>query len=449
MKRMVKVGVLSLVTALVLAGCFDGGNNHANHMGQPAGNTQSESNGEQSGNIQSQPAVTGNLPWIASKNTTRVNSSDPAQAAVLVSQMLWMATSDMNRPGGVILANAEDWQTVVVSANLIHHPNDGPILFVDKDGIPDVTRNELTRLRPKGVEMNDGIQVMLVGDLDQAVEEQAIEMGFKTDKITADNPAALAKEVDAYYSEVTGEISQSVIVGSMDSMEYTMPAINWVAHMPEPLLYVTENEIPQGTIDALNARGGNANIYLLGPEAVISAAVEEQLGEYGTVVRIAGDDPYKNAIAFSRYKDPATGFGWGITTPGHAFSFVSMDSPELALGAAPFSHLGKHTPLLWTDKDSMPDSVMDYVMSVQPKYEESPTEGPYNHSWLTGDANALTMAAQGEIDAMLEIVSASGEGHGGHGGDTSGNDSSSEGSQSNEDSEDSESGSNAGGHAGH
>lgn len=52
----------------------------------------------------------------------------------------------------------------------------------------------------------------------------------------------------------------------------------------------------------------------------------------------------------------------------------------------------------------MPDTVMDYMMTVQPKYKKSPTEGPYNHSWLVGDEQSLNRAAQGEIDDMLEII---------------------------------------------
>ncbi|MNI33840.1 putative cell wall binding repeat 2 [compost metagenome] len=194
-----------------------------------------------------------------------------------------------------------------------------------------------------------------------------------------------------------------------------MPAVNWISHMPEPLLYVKKDEIPAETVDSLKTRGGKANIYLLGPEAVVSAKVEEGLRQYGKVVRISGNDPYTNAIAFAKYKDPATGFGWGITTSGHNFSLVSKDTPALALAAAPFSHLGKHAPLLWTDKEKMPESVHMYVMSIQPKYKDSPTEGPYNHAWLTGSEDAVSVVAQGELDSMLEIVSESGAGHGGHG----------------------------------
>jgi putative cell wall-binding protein len=410
MKKTLKVAIVSVATALALTGCFNNNDSSSQHEGHNMDGT-----GQPAGAAQSQLATATKKPWVGSKNTTRINTSDPAEAAAIISQTLWMATSDDNRPGGVVLANPNDWQTTLASADLIHHPNNGPVLFVNKDGVPDVTLNELKRLKPKGVDMNNGVQVVLVGELDQKVEDQVKGLGLKIDKIAGGNPAAVAKAIDAYYAKVTKENPSSVIVGSMDSQEYTTPAVNWIAHMPEPLLYVKKDEIPGETVDALKTRGGKANIYILGPESVVSANVEKQLGQYGKVVRIAGNDPYDNAVAFAKYKDPATGFGWGITLPGHNFSFVSKDSPALALAAAPFSHLGKHAPLLWTDKEKMPEIVHTYVMSIQPKYKMSPIEGPYNHAWLTGSDDALSIVAQGEIDTMLEIVSDSGAGHGGHG----------------------------------
>ncbi|MGY4759009.1 cell wall-binding repeat-containing protein [Paenibacillus caseinilyticus] len=406
MKRMLQAGMMTAAAVLVLTGCLKAADSASQHEGHNMGNT-----GQQGAAAPASPGQ----PWIASKNTTRINTSDPAEAAVLVSRTLWPATGDANRPGGIVLANADEWQTALASADLIHHPNNGPVLFVKKDSIPEVTLNELKRLKPAGVEMNGGIQVVLAGDLEAKVEEQVKGLGFKTDKIPGGTPAAVAKAIDAYYSKVTKEVPPSVIVGSMDSQEYTMPAVNWIAHMPEPLLYVKKDEVPQETADALKARGGKANVYILGPESVVSAKVEQELGQYGRVVRIAGNDPYENAVAFAKYKDPATDFGWGITTPGHNFSFVSKAAPGLALAAAPFSHLGKHAPLLWTDKEKMPESVHQYVMSLQPKFKKSPTEGPYNHAWLTGGEDVLSAAAQGQIDTMLEIVSESGEGHGAHG----------------------------------
>lgn len=404
MKRAIKFGIIAVAVASLSAGCLN-----QNDTGSSQPSNRNEVQGQK-------PSVAAaNISWIASKNTTRINRDDPFEAAVLVSNTLWMATSDDNRPEGVILVDPKEWQTAVLGSDLVHHPNNGPLLFVNKDGVPEVTLNELKRLKPKGAESNNGVQVILVGNLDQRVEDQVKEIGLKPDRIAGGSPAAVAKAVDAYYANIAKDTPASVIVGSMDSMEYTMPAANWIAHMPEPLLFVKKNEIPQETVDALKTRDGKANIYVLGPESVISAQVEQQLGKYGKVVRISGKDPYDNAVAFAKYKDPSTGFGWGITTPGHNFSFVNKDSAALAIAAAPFSHLGKHAPLLWTDKDQLPGTVMAYVMSVQPKYDKSPTEGPYNHAWLTGSENSLTAAVQGEIDSMMEIVSRSGEDHAGMG----------------------------------
>lgn len=406
MKNSLQMGVAVLAALFVLSACTNSENNNA-----PKANNSVQTSNKVA--VSDEKATT---PWIASKNTTRINTDNPVEAAVTVSQTLWMATSDDNRPGSIILTSAEDWQNAIVSADLIHHPSNGPILFVNKEGIPEATANEIKRLQPKGVKSNGGIQAILVGNLDQKVEDQAKGLGLKTDKITADNPAALAKAIDAYYTKVAGENPSSVIIGSMDSQEYTTPAINWISHMPEPLLFVQKDLVPQETIDALKTRNGKANIYILGPVSVISEKVATQLKEYGKVVRISGNDPYANAVAFAQYKDKATDFGWGITTPGHNFSFVNLDTPVLAIAGAPFSHLGKHAPLLWTTKDGLPDPVMSYVMSVQPKYKKSPTEGPYNHAWLTGSQISIPAIGQAEIDNMLEIVSVSGMDHGSMGG---------------------------------
>ena len=47
---------------------------------------------------------------------------------------------------------------------------------------------------------------------------------------------------------------------------YTTPAVNWISHMPEPLLYTEKNKVPEATIEALKMRKDKANIYVLGPE---------------------------------------------------------------------------------------------------------------------------------------------------------------------------------------
>ncbi|SMF86063.1 hypothetical protein SAMN05661091_3269 [Paenibacillus uliginis N3/975] len=401
MKKVLAAGATALFAVGILAGCQD------NDNAQPPSNPSTGSTAV------SQTEVS--TPWVGTKNTTRINTSDPVEAAVVASKTLWTSTNDNNKAGSVVLVDSENWQIAAASADLIHHPSNGPILFVNRDGIPEATLNELKRLNPKGSASNDGVQVIIVGKVAEKVEEQLKELNYKVDKVEGEEPAAVAKAIDAYYAKVAGSTPESVIVGSMDSPEYTLPAVNWIAHMPEPLLYVNKDEVPKETIEALNTRGGKANIYLIGPESSISKKVEEELKAYGKVTRISGEDPYENAVNFAKFKDIETEFGWGIDSPGHNFSFLPADSTMLSIAVAPFSHLGKHAPLLFTDKDGMPESVMKYVMSIQPKFEKSPTEGPYNHAWITGDVNSISDKGQSEIDDMLEIVpSSGGDAHSGH-----------------------------------
>ncbi|MNO44365.1 N-acetylmuramoyl-L-alanine amidase LytC precursor [compost metagenome] len=396
MKKIIPIMTVTLLLSAVLSGCQS--NNKA----------PSESDKQ---------AVTTSIdqPWIATKNTTRINTSDPIEAAVVVSQTLWTAQTKNNRPSSVVLTDVSNWQIAAVSADLIHHPSNGPILYTTKVGVPEATLAELKRLNPLGADGNNGIQVVLVGPMASNVQEQLKSLDLKIDQIEGDEPAAVAQAIDKYYAKASGELPKAVIVGSMDSPEYTLPAVNWIAHMPEPLLYVTNNEIPSATADALKERKGTAVIYLLGPEDIVSTAVEKQLQAYGTVTRIAGKDAYENAIAFATFKDASNGFGWGITTPGHNLSLLTIDSTMLAIAAAPFSHLGKHAPLIFTEKDGLPESVMEYMMTLQPKFQDSPAEGPYNHAWLTGDINTIKESAQSEIDDMLEISPAvGGNPHSGH-----------------------------------
>ncbi|AIQ12527.1 ArsR family transcriptional regulator [Paenibacillus durus] len=397
MKKLLKIGAVALLFGSVLAGCTLGGK------------------ADEAANSNTVDTSSVAVPWIGTKNTTRINTTDPAAAAVLVSQTLWTAQSDASRPSSVVLTDVANWQIAAAATDLIHHPSNGPVLFFDKDNVPQATLDELKRLNPKGAESNDGIQIVIVGPVSDNVKRQLDELKMKIDQIAGDDPATVAAAIDAYYAKVAGELPQGVVIGSADSPEYTLPAVNWIAHMPEPLLYVTKDSVPDATAKALEGRSGKASIYVLGPESAVSAKVEDALKQYGTVTRVSGSDPYQNAIAFAKFKDSSNGFGWGITTPGHNFSFVTTDSPALAIAAAPFSHLGKHAPLLFTEKSGMPDSVMNYLMELMPKFQDSPAEGPYNHAWITGDSSAITAKAQSEIDDMLEISPASGENpHSGH-----------------------------------
>ncbi|QOY38484.1 cell wall-binding repeat-containing protein [Anaerobacillus isosaccharinicus] len=400
---------LLIFTVSIIGGCSNDDTQDSDSDSDPGQEKIGVTEGNETKNVS-----IGGLLHLNTKNVTRLNSNDPFEVSVLTSQTIWPATHNANQPGTIMLAPLEEWQLSLASLNLVHHPNDGPLLFTSEGIIPDLILNEIKRLNPKG--NISGTQIMVLGKLNEGELDKLND--FEVLTIAEENPAAFANEIDEFYSNLINEVPESVIIGSLDekAKEFTIIAGSWITHMNESLLYVSETEIPAETISALEKRAGNASIYVVGPESVISNEVLNQLGQYGEVTRISGETPAQMAIEFAKFRDPKTNFGWGITSPGHGIVMVSTTIPELAITSAPFAHLGKHAPMVWLEDGKFNEEMHEYLAMLKPMFDKEPTEGPYNHGYLIGNEALVSYRVQGIIDEMLEIVPSDGGGHGDHSG---------------------------------
>jgi hypothetical protein len=97
-------------------------------------------------------------------------------------------------------------------------------------------------------------------------------------------------------------------------------------------------------------------------------------------------------------------FGWGVVDPGHGLVFANASRPLDAAAAAPLSATGTYGPLLLVEGDRLPRELVQYLLDIQPGYERDPVRGVYNHGWLIGDEDAISVADQSRIDSLLEIV---------------------------------------------
>ncbi len=362
--------------------------------------------------VRSSEAAMQAAPWIATAHTTRINAADPYEAAVLASRMAWPSTEDDERPGGVVLVPQGDWIAAVLGAGLIDDAADGPLLYADADGIPEATLRELKRLRPIGMPGNGGIQAILVGALGPQVQRQAEKLGLRVERIAARGAADLARAVDAYEAAQSGEYPADVLVGSADEEArlYTALAVSRIASSAEPLLLVGRAGIPLETAQALELRGGKARIHLIAPESIVPPEVAEDLAEYGQVTRISGEDHFAQAVAMARYEEIA-GTGAGGSGAGgisRSVSLVSSESPSLAPVAALLSRADISAPLLWTEKEAMPEAVLAYVRS---RLTEA-SSASFRHAWLIGELGSLSMRAQGEVDTLIQQAAVPGLGKG-------------------------------------
>jgi hypothetical protein len=381
------------------------------------------------------PGEPGLIPTITTKTTTRLYGSDPFQEAVSVTQHVWPAALPENapnennnvpdRPWAVTLVTPDDALTAITAVPLIHFPDDAPILYVNRNGIPQVTADELKRLGDTGISRFHNVDAFLVGAAaNSGVENQLKAMGMKYATVTAPNVPSLADTVDKLYGSIqnpdTGvpvmdNGSENVMIGSMQSYQYLLPATHWVAHMASGLLWVNPNSVPSPTIDALKRRNGHARIYLFGGPQQISGAVANQLAQYGTVVRITNNDnvafnanptdtAVDTAIAFAKMWDAGGEVGWKITGPGHGLTLVNINDWQGAVASAPLSHLGFHAPLLFTDSSgTLPSQLDAYYKSVAPTYTYTPADGPYNMTYVIGSWNQVTWPLQSHVDYISEM----------------------------------------------
>ena len=336
------------------------------------------------------------FPSFATKNTTRVGGADPVADAAGVARAVYSGATRVSRPRAVALVDGRDWRNGIAASVLMSAPIRAPILYAQgPDRLPAATKDTLSALQPTGSRQAGGAQLIRVGDV-------PVVDGHKTTDLRGADAFAMARAVDAFQSAARGTTSDRVVVVSADAPAYAMPAAGWAAKSGDPILFTQRDAVPRDTRAAIAAHQ-QPKIYVLGPPSVISESAVKQLRRLGTVTRIQGPDPVRNAIAFARFIDGP--FGWGIVDPGHGLVFADASRPNDAGAAAPLSASGKYGPLLLLDGPAaLPKPLQDFLLDVQPGYTRDPVRGVYNHGWIVGDADAVSVPAQSSIDALLEIV---------------------------------------------
>jgi hypothetical protein len=337
------------------------------------------------------------FPVTATKNTTRVAGGDVTADVAGVASAAWPATSESTRPNAVVLVDKDNWQGGVAASVLAGPPIGAPLLLSDGGDLSSVSRDTLDRLDPKGSDLTKDAKVIRIGS------KPPQPSGRKTTTIDGDDVYELAAAIDRFHAVAKGEPSDDVIVASGERAEYAMPAAALSARSGDAVLLTKRDELPGTTVEALK-RHEKPDVFILGPESVIGSAVAKKLKPLARRLhRVDGPTPVQNAIAFAKYQ--AGGFGWGAEVPGQNFTVASTSRPLDAVGAASLATNGIFAPLLLTDDaDTLPRSLESYLLDVQPGFEDDPSLSVFNHVWILGDDDAISVGQQGRIDEISSLI---------------------------------------------
>lgn len=336
------------------------------------------------------------FPAFATRNTTRVSGIDPVADAAAVALATFPSVGAVEGPAAVSLVDAADWPAGIAAAALVAAPVRAPILLADGGELPDLTAEALAALDPGGSPDTDGNEVFAIGT--------TAPDGTRALEVEGANPAELAARIAKLRERLAGP-PDHILIASSDSPAFAMPAAAWAARSGDPVLFAQRDSVPAPTLGALED-AKDVPVYILGGGDVISAKAQKQIEQAagGPVARAAeGEDPVANAIEFARYVDG--NFGWNINDPGHGFVIASATRPADAGAAAPLSASGTWGPLLvTTDAATPPPELEGYLLDLKPGYEDDPTRAVYNHIWLIGDEDAISVQFQALVDEIAEVA---------------------------------------------
>jgi ell wall binding domain 2 (CWB2) len=383
--------LLPLILLALIAGC--GGGDDGSDGGSDEGSQPVLGAGADEEQAEDAPAL--GFPVFATKNTTRIAGGDPVASAAGAARAVYPARTDESSPRAVVIVEQDDWRAAISAAQLMARPLRAPVLFSEDGELPAASEEALEELAPSGAEEADDVQVIRIG-------EAAEPDNMRVADIEGSSSTSLAQAIDRFQIDAAGDPTDAVLVAPADSAEFAMPAAAWAAKSGQPVLWTLKDSLPPETRKAIEAHR-KPRIYVLGPEDAIAESVVKELDKLGPTKRVSGPDPVTNAIAFARYSDGGR-FGWNVVDPGHGLVFANASRTLDAVAGAPLSGSGQFGPLLLvTDAASLPTEVQDYLLDIQPGYDEDPVRGVYNHGWLMGDEAAISADVQSRIDALLEI----------------------------------------------
>lgn len=342
----------------------------------------------------SQSAEALGYPGFATNNTTRLGGSDPVANAAGAALAVFPSTTEAQRPAAVTVVGEEDWAGAIAAAVLMAEPVRSPILFSRPDEIPEATGEALDALDPQGSPATGEAPLFAVGRVAYPGEAAPIDSG---------DPATTAAQIATLRDRLAGKPPRHIVVASSAHPDFAMPAAAWAARSGDPVLYSEPEQLPAATAAALK-KHPKVPVYVLGPSTVISSDAVREIAEISKQVkRVSGENPVANALALARYRDGS--FGWNVNDPGHGFVLARDDSPADAAAAAPLSGSGTWGPLLLTDDAAaLPDDLRNYLLDVKPGYTTDPTRAFYNHVWVIGDAGAISVEQQAEVNELAELA---------------------------------------------
>ena len=340
------------------------------------------------------------LPRLATKNTTRVGGADAGRRrGGRGARGLPRALAD-TRPAAVTLVDVEDWRAALSRRALMAGRCARRCCSPTATTCPTRRSPRSTTLAP-----DRAPRAPATRRSSASADGRARRAARRTDVAGAD-PLELAAAIDTLQTAARRRADARRDRRAVDAPEFAMPAAAWAAKTGDPVLFATRTRVPPATTRRAQRPPASRGSTCSGRASAISDKVRRaSSSELGTVARIAGAGPGRPTRSRSR-ASPTGDFGWGVVDPGHGLVFANAAAParrgrrRAAVGGGHLRAAAAARPRPTRSRAPL----QDYLLDIQPGYYDDPVRGVYNHGWIVGDEEAISVDVQSRIDALLEIA---------------------------------------------
>lgn len=298
------------------------------------------------------------------RTISSISGEDGYALAVAVSQQTFSTNVDtVHLVTGEALPDALAGGVVAAMAR-------GPVLLTRRDRLPDVTRSELQRLRPR--------RIVIVGGPDAVSEEVAAGIFGLADTVTrlgGSDRYATAASIATHLAAPSLEVVY--VVNGLVHGDGMVAAPSAAADRA-PLVLTTRNALPSATRDAIERLAPQRVVVVGGPDSVSAAVFETLESLVPLVERVAGPDLGATAVALAQRQR---------TTLNGPVVMVDRRRAEDGLALSPMAVL-RGSPILPTDDGCTMPTVMGELVRRAADVVVATTDDPRRATAAVGTACA-------------------------------------------------------------
>lgn len=274
-----------------------------------------------------------------------------------------VSKSYFNSSDTVIIASGENYPDAL-TAVILAKQNNSPILLTMKNQLPEIVKDEISRLNAK--------KVIIVGGENSVSSESLKQTGLTIERIAGSNRYETAKLVIQAAIEA-GDV-EGLIIASGKNYPDALAVGSYAARENMPILLVGDS-ISEETVNWINSIEIQ-KVLIVGGSNSVSNDIEEALSKtINQVERVAGSDRYKTSAEIAKK------FGEDTTT----FVLATGNDYPDALSAGPLAYK-LNAPILLTDKATLPEIISTTI-----------SDGNYNKGILIGGPNSISNAVEEQL----------------------------------------------------